>query len=151
MNRRVVPLLGLALTGIAVTACRESEAAPVAGPPAVVVAPPLVVRLSEWDEYSGRFEATDRVDVRARVNGYLDSIHFRDGALVKPGDLLFVIDPRPYEAVLDGARADVLRAETRVELATTDFTRGETLFAIRGISRKNSTAARRRARKPKPP
>ena len=92
------------------------------------------MRLTEWDEYTGRFEATDRVDVRARVDGYLDSIHFRDGAIVKPGDLLFVIDPRPYEAVLEGARADVVRAQTRLELATTDFTRGEALFAIRGIS-----------------
>jgi RND family efflux transporter MFP subunit len=99
-----------------------------------VVASPLVIRLTEWDEYTGRFEATDRVDVRARVDGYLDSIHFRDGALVKPGDLLFVIDPRPYEAALEGAQADVVRAQTRVELATTDLTRGEALFAIRGIS-----------------
>lgn len=127
-------LLGLALVCVVISACRSSEASPIAQPPAVVVAPPLVVRLSEWDEYPGRFQATDRVDVRARVDGYLDSIHFRDGALVKPGDLLFVIDPRPYQAVLDGARADVIRAETRVELATTDFTRGEALFAIRGIS-----------------
>jgi membrane fusion protein, multidrug efflux system len=92
------------------------------------------MRLTEWDEYTGRFEATDRVDVRARVDGYLDSIHFRDGQIVKPGDLLFVIDPRPYAAVLEGARADVVRAQTRLELASTDFTRGESLFAIRGIS-----------------
>ena len=133
MKRHLV-LLSLALMCTALTACRESVAAPAAQPPAVVVAPPLVMRMAEWDEYPGRFEATDRVDVRARVDGYLDSIHFRDGALVKPGDLLFVIDPRPYEAVLDGARADVIRAQTRVELATTDFIRGETLFAIRGIS-----------------
>jgi len=114
--------------------CRSTNAPPAAMPPAVVVASPLVMRLSEWDEYTGRFEATDTVDVRARVDGYLDSIHFRDGAIVKPGDLLFVIDPRPYEAALEGARADVVRAQTRVELATTDFTRGESLFAIRGIS-----------------
>jgi RND family efflux transporter MFP subunit len=106
-------------------------------PPAVVVASPLVIRLTEWDEYTGVFEATDTVDVRARVDGYLDSIHFRDGAIVKPGDLLFVIDPRPYEAVLEGARADVVRAQTRLELATTDFTRGEALFAIRGISQED--------------
>ena len=106
------------------------------------------MRLTEWDEYTGRFEATDRVDVRARVDGYLDSIHFRDGAIVKPGDLLFVIDPRPYEAVLEGARADVVRAQTRVELATTDFTRGEALFAIRGISQEEfdrRTQARKEA------
>ena len=114
--------------------CRSTDAPPMAVPPAVMVAPPLVMRLSEWDEYTGRFEATDTVDVRARVDGYLDSIHFRDGAIVKPGDLLFVIDPRPYEAVLDGARADVVRAQTRLELAVTDFTRGEALFAIKGIS-----------------
>ena len=133
MNRRL-GLLGVALAGIALNACRSSEASPAPAPPAVVVASPLVARLSEWDEYPGRFEATDRVDVRARVDGYLDSIHFRDGALVAPGDLLFVIDPRPYDAALEAARADVIRAETRVELATTDFTRGGALFAISGIS-----------------
>lgn len=92
------------------------------------------MRLTEWDEYTGRFEPTDYVDVRARVDGYVDSIHFRDGAIVQRGDLLFVIDPRPYEAALEGARADVVRAQTRLELAVTDLTRGESLFAIRGIS-----------------
>ena len=133
MKHRVVWLC-IALAGVVLGGCRAADAPPAAAPPAVVVAPPLVMRLTEWDEYTGRFEATDRVDVRARVDGYLDSIHFRDGAIVKPGDLLFVIDPRPYEALLEGARADVVRAQTRVELATTDFTRGESLFAIRGIS-----------------
>jgi hypothetical protein len=119
-------------------------------PPAVVVASPLVIRLTEWDEYTGVFEATDTVDVRARVDGYLDSTHFRDGAIVKLGDLLFVIDPRPHEAaLLEGARADVVRAQTRLELATTDFTRGEAIFAIKGIARKSSTPGRRRGRKPR--
>jgi RND family efflux transporter MFP subunit len=127
-------LLCMALACTVLGGCRSAEVPAVAAPPAVVVASPLLMRLIEWDEYTGRFEATDRVDVRARVDGFLDSIHFRDGAIVKPGDLLFVIDPRPYEAMLDGARADVVRAETRVELATTDFSRGEALFAIRGIS-----------------
>ena len=127
-------LLCLALACPVLGGCRSAETPAVAAPPAVVVASPLQMRVTEWDEYTGRFEATDRVDVRARVDGYLDSIHFRDGATVTPGDLLFVIDPRPYEAMLEGARADVVRAETRVELATTDFTRGEALFAIRGIS-----------------
>jgi len=127
-------MLWLALACVVLAGCRSAQNAPAPPAPAVVVSSPLVMRLTEWDEYTGRFEATDRVDVRARVDGYLDSIHFRDGAVVRPGDLLFVIDPRPYEAVLEGARADVVRAETRVELATTDFTRGESLFAIRGIS-----------------
>jgi len=133
-SRRRSWLRGVALACGALGGCRSAQTAPPPPPPAVVVASPLVMRLTEWDEYTGRFEPTDTVDVRARVNGYLDSIHFRDGAIVKPGDLLFVIDPRPYEAALEGARADVVRAETRVELATTDFTRGESLFAIRGIS-----------------
>ena len=102
----------IALACTVLGGCRSTDAPPAAAPPpAVVVAPPLVMRLTEWDEYTGRFEATDRVDVRARVDGYLDSIHFKDGAIVKPGDLLFVIDPRPYEAVLEGARADVGRAD----------------------------------------
>ena len=131
-HRSVLLFIALACAGLG--GCRSTAAPPMAAPPAVVVASPLVMRLTEWDEYTGRFEATDSVDVRARVNGYLDSIHFRDGTLVKPGDLLFVIDPRPYEAVLEGARADVVRAQTHVELSTTDFTRGEALFAIRGIS-----------------
>ena len=133
MNHRSVWLcIAFACAGLG--GCRSADPPPAAAPPAVVVAPPLVMRLTEWDEYTGRFEATDTVDVRARVDGYLDSIHFRDGAIVKPGDLLFVIDPRPYEAVLEGARADVVRAQTRLELAVTDFTRGEALFAIKGIS-----------------
>ncbi len=131
-HRSVLPCLALACTVLG--ACRSSNAPPPPALPAVVVAPPLMMRLTEWDEYTGRFEATDTVDVRARVDGYLDSIHFRDGALVKRGDLLFVIDPRPYEAALEGARADVVRAQTRLELAVTDFTRGEALFAIKGIS-----------------
>jgi RND family efflux transporter MFP subunit len=136
----------IALACAVLGGCHSADAPPVAMPPAVVVASPLVIRLTEWDEYTGRFEATDTVDVRARVDGYLDSIHFRDGAIVKPGDLLFVIDPRPYEAILQGARADVVRAQTRQELATTDFTRGEALFAIKGISQEEFDA-RAQARK----
>lgn len=133
-SRRGSLLQAVALACVAFGGCRSAQTAPAPPPPAVVVASPLVMRLTEWDEYTGRFEPTDTVDVRARVDGYLDSIHFRDGAIVRAGDLLFVIDPRPYEAVLEGARADVVRAQTRLELAIADFSRGESLFAIRGIS-----------------
>ena len=133
-SRRGSLLQAVALACVAFGGCRSAQTAPPPPPPAVVVASPLVMRLTEWDEYTGRFEPTDTVNVRARVDGYLDSIHFRDGAIVRAGDLLFVIDPRPYEAVMEGARADVVRAQTRLELATADFSRGESLFAIRGIS-----------------
>lgn len=133
MNRQsllpMVVLLSAVLAG-----CRSASAPPSPPAAAVVAGPPLALRLTEWDEYTGRFEATDRVEVRARVDGYLDSIHFRDGAIVARGDLLFVIDPRPYEAALDGARAAVVRAQTRVDLAVTDLNRAEALYAIRGIS-----------------
>ena len=97
MEHRLV-LLCVGVACAALSGCRSTPAPPAPAPPAVVVAPPLVMRLTEWDDYTGRFEATDRVEVRARVNGYLDSIHFRDGVIVKPGDLLFVIDPRPVRS-----------------------------------------------------
>ena len=113
-------------------------------------APPLVMRLTEWDEYTGRFEATDRVEVRARVNGYLDSIHFRDGAIVKPGDLLFVIDPRPYAA----SRRRSSRRRPRADARGARHHRlhpGEALFAIRGISQEEFDRRFRRGRKRRRP
>src|SRR5436190_6100030 len=73
---------------------------PPAAPPAVTVSQPLQRELVEWDEYTGQFAAKEYVEIRARVSGYLMEIHFEDGQLVKEGDLLFVIDPRPYEATL---------------------------------------------------
>jgi RND family efflux transporter MFP subunit len=87
------------------------------GPAPVTVAKPLVERLTEFDEFTGRFEPVEVVDIRARVSGYLDSIHFEDGQIVEPGQLLFVIDPRPYEAVVASRKADVAAAESQVRLA----------------------------------
>src|SRR5690349_10844849 len=68
-----------------------------AGPPQVTVATPLASRVAQWDEFSGRFEATARVEVRSRVSGYIDKVHFRDGSIVNQGDLLFTIDQRPFQ------------------------------------------------------
>src|SRR5262245_32191837 len=76
-------------------------------PPAVTVSQPIQRELVEWDEYTGQFAAKEYVEIRARVSGYLTEIHFEDGQLVKEGDLLFVIDPRPYEATLAAARAQL--------------------------------------------
>src|SRR4051794_9432473 len=87
-------------------------------PPAVTVSQPVQRELVEWDEYTGQFAAQEYVEVRARVSGYLTEIHFEDGQLVKEGDLLFVIDPRPYEATLAAARAQLAQGEAQVELAT---------------------------------
>jgi RND family efflux transporter MFP subunit len=96
-------------------------------PPPVTVAPPLVQRITEWDEFTGRFEATKTVEVRARVSGYLQAVNFADGAMVKEGDVLFLIDPRPYRAAVDQAKADLARAEARLDLARAQLGRAEAL------------------------
>jgi multidrug efflux pump subunit AcrA (membrane-fusion protein) len=78
-----------------------------ADPPAVTVSAPLQRELIEWDEFTGQFWARDSVEIRARVSGYLTEIHFTDGQMVNRGDLLFVIDPRPYEATQAAAQAQL--------------------------------------------
>lgn len=98
------------------SACSEGEStAP--PPPTLPVVKPLVKQITEWDEYTGRLQAVQSVELRARVSGYVQSIHFRDGSQVKQGDLLFTIDPRSYQAVLDEANA-------RLTSAKRDFRRG---------------------------
>src|SRR5437773_5616398 len=87
-------------------------------PPAVTVSQPVQRELVEWDEYTGQFAAMEYVEIRARVSGYRTEIHFEDGQLVKEGDLLFVIDPRPYEATLASAQAQLAQGNAQVELAT---------------------------------
>ena len=100
----------------------------------VTVSQPQLATVTDWDEYPGHLEAVEMVEVKARVPGYLDSIHFRDGAEVKAGDLLFVIDPRHYQAELARAQAERTRAEIRLDLAKNDFQRATTLHASRAIS-----------------
>jgi RND family efflux transporter MFP subunit len=104
-------------------------------PPAKVsVALPVTGPVQDRDEYPGHVEAVNTVEVRARVSGYLDSFQFTEGAEVKTGDLLFVIDPRPYQAQLDRARAERVQADTRLELARNDLERARTLRSGRVIS-----------------
>ena len=87
-----------------------------APPPPVTVARPLERTITEWDEYTGRFTAVETVEVRARVSGFIDSIHFKEGQVVKQGDLLFVIDPRPYTFAVEQAKADVERAKAKLQI-----------------------------------
>jgi len=110
MNR--LALFGVLLFAAGVLAgCGDAPSgASAAAPPAVTVARPLQKKITEWDEYTGRFTAVETVEVRARVSGFIDSIHFKDGQLVKQGDLLFVIDPRPYRFAVEQAKADTERA-----------------------------------------
>lgn len=92
-------------------------------PPTVTVAKPLIKELIEWKEFTGQFEAVDAVDVRARVSGYLESINFVDGQIVKKGDLLFVIEPKPFELALQTATADLAQAKANLDLAQAQLQR----------------------------
>jgi RND family efflux transporter MFP subunit len=114
---------------VVLTACEPgtSQAPRPSSVPSVTVAKPVVKDIVEWDEFVGRFDAVDSVEVRARVGGYLQSVHFKDGALVSKGDLLFVIDPRPFQATVDDTAAAVTGAESRLEFAQSELRRVEGL------------------------
>ncbi|MBA4783335.1 MAG: efflux RND transporter periplasmic adaptor subunit [Rhizobiales bacterium] len=104
------------------------------GPPPVDVAPPLVEKIVDWDEFTGRFEAVKRVDVRPRVSGFLQEIKFSDGQIVKRGDLLFVIDARPFKTELDRARAELDAAKAEQTRALTQLTRGQELVSRQALA-----------------
>lgn len=104
-------------------------------PQDVSVATVVQKDVNDWDEYSGRIEAVDSVELRPRVGGYLDGVHFKEGSLVEKGDLLFTIDDREYRAAVIAARADVARAAARVEVAKTELARSEALIAARAVSK----------------
>jgi RND family efflux transporter MFP subunit len=107
-----------------------------APPPAVSVSQPVQRAIVEWDEYTGRFDATQTVEIRARVSGYLNEVRFKDGQEVAQGDVLFAIDPRPFERALEQARAELFAANTKVENAKLDVTRGQPLLERKFISDK---------------
>ena len=115
------------LIAVGLTGCGERKPAQQAGAPPVTVANPTARRITEWDDYTGRFQATEYVELRARVNGYLQSISFTDGQIVKKGDLLFVIDPRPYQATADSAAAALTQAQARLDLANREQVRAAAL------------------------
>lgn len=111
-------------------------------PPPVSVAKPVVKNIVEIDEFTGRFEAVGSVDIRARVGGYLESVNFTDGALVKKGDLLFVIDKRPFEAALNEAEATLASAKAQLEYTRRELARVQPL-ARQGYSAQSSLDDRR--------
>jgi RND family efflux transporter MFP subunit len=128
-----------AMLGLALAACDrigQHAAAPPAPPPPpqVTVARPVVKTVTDHDEFVGRFVAVDSVEMRARVSGQLESVHFTDGQYVKQGDLLFTIDRRPYQAALQQARANLAQAKANLAYATTDLARGKDLVGRNVIS-----------------
>ena len=124
---RFVPVL----SGLLAVALLAASAALAAGPPppSVEAAKPLSRVVDVWDEYTGRFEAVERVEVRARVSGFVDKIEFKDGQTVKAGDPLFLIDPRPYQFAVESAQADLDRAKAQVTQTQADVGRANALSA----------------------
>ena len=129
-------LLALSLVLAALSSCERAQQTSNAAPPPapVTVAKPLSTDLVEWDEFIGRLDAPESVEIRARVSGYLEKIHFREGSDVKAGDLLITIDPRPYQAVVDRTAADAERAEVRLELAKMEAKRAKNLMESKAIA-----------------
>jgi multidrug efflux system membrane fusion protein len=123
----------LAAGALALAACGPADAPP-PKPPTVGVAKPIRKTVTDWDEFTGRFEATDQVDIRARVSGYLQTVAFKDGAIVKKGDLLFVIDPRPYEAALKRSQASLASAQARVTQSGRDLIRSQELLRAGNVA-----------------
>lgn len=104
--------------------------------PQVVVAKPLQKTIAEWDEYTGRFDPFAIVEVRSRVSGFIDQIHFRDGQIVQKGELLFSIDRRPFEIAVESARADIARAQAQLEQAQNDIERAQPLLQNKTLTQR---------------
>jgi RND family efflux transporter MFP subunit len=109
-------------------------AAPAPAPPVVVVAHPLQQTVTDWDDYAGRFEAVESVEVRPRVSGAIESVNFQDGQRVRKGQLLFVIDARPYAAQMARAKADLAGARAALVNADSELKRAQSLLASQLIS-----------------
>jgi len=124
-------LFVLALAGCDEKARSQTAAPP---PPPVTVAQPVERTVTDWDEFTGRFEAIEEVQVRARVGGYINSVAFKDGAIVHAGDLLYIIDPRPFEAVALQAQGQLDDARAKAELAKRELDRGLTLVQTSAVS-----------------
>jgi RND family efflux transporter MFP subunit len=133
LSRTIAPALALALA-LLVAACGDGVKQAAPPPPAVTVAHPVRQKVSDFDEYVGRFVAVNSVEVRARVSGYLENVHFTDGQNVKEGDLLFTIDKRPFQNSLDQARAQLAQAKANLAYAEADLVRGQQLVRDKTIT-----------------
>jgi RND family efflux transporter MFP subunit len=136
LNRRTITLVLAALLAAGCDDASESAgAAGAGGPPEVTVSTPLMKELVEWDEFTGRFAAVQRVEIRPRVSGHVETIDFADGELVAAGDRLFTLDSAPFEAALARAEANLADAEATLALARVEEQRAEELVGRNNIPR----------------
>jgi multidrug efflux system membrane fusion protein len=132
---RALPLCAVLLAASVLAGCDNKPAANAGSQlPAVTVSRPIQQKIRGWDEYTGRFVPVKTVEVRARVSGFIDSIHFKDGQIVKQGDLLFVIDARPYRFAVEQAKAELERARSKYEIATLDLERATPLLRSQTVT-----------------
>lgn len=134
-----ISLLPIAFAVLAACARNEAAEAPPA-PPAVQAAKVIAKPITEFDEFTGRFEAVERVEVRPRVSGYVTATRFEQGHEVKKGDILYLIDARPYQATLKQAQAELARARTQLRLAQSERERADRLIEKRAISQEEFDA-----------
>ncbi len=133
-SRRATLLLPIALT-VVLAACTKTAAQQAAPPPAQVTVANVIERdVTDWDEFTGRLQAVESVDVRPRVSGLVSAVRFSEGAMVRKGDLLFQIDPRPFQAEVDRLQAELDRARATVRRANSELERAERLRRENAIS-----------------
>jgi multidrug efflux system membrane fusion protein len=134
LTPQLMVAIGLATLAGLSAGCSSSAQPKAAAPVEVSVAEVVCKQISDSDEFTGRLEAVDAVEVRPRVSGYLQSVHFKEGAIVRQGDLLFQIDPRPLQAEVDRLKGDLAQAKAQRSRAQSDFERAERLHNNDGMS-----------------
>ncbi len=144
---RAITLMVAICVGVA--GCAK-KAPPKPPPPTVIVSKPLSKKIVDWDDFVGRFEAIDSVDIRPRVSGYLQSIGFTDGQMVHKGQLLFVIDPRPYQAALDSGAGAGGAGRRDARQRQVELTRAQTLLAARPSPSRSTRRASPPSSRPRP-
>ena len=125
--------IAISLLAVVLAAC-EQKAPRAAAPPPVTVAQPVKRTVIDWDDFTGRFEAVEDVQVKARVGGFVTNVEFKDGDIVHAGDLLYIIDPRPFEAIAEQADGQLADARAKSELAKREIDRALTLNRTQDVS-----------------
>lgn len=132
-NKLLLAVAALAAV-IFLAGCEKPAQQPAAGAPPVTVAQPTKRTVTDWDEFTGRFDAIEQVQIRARVTGFVTNVVFNDGDIVKAGDLLYVIDARQYQAVAEQARGQLADAKAKVDLAERELARAESLIKTQAVA-----------------